>query len=74
MSYTPRPDTLFEREQALEVLVRGIADEYRDLSDHNAEYGANLERKVFMLEALANELGGVTQYQRLPLPDEEIPF
>ena len=71
MSYTPRPDTLNEREQALETLVRGIADEYREQEDNNAEYGAYLQRKVAMLERIADELGGV---QPPPDLEEEIPF
>lgn len=74
MSYEPRPNTLFVRERALEVLVRGIADEYKDLLDGNSEYGAHLERKVGLLAMLADELGGVRQ-RSLPINlDDEIPF
>jgi len=71
MSYTPRPDTVREREQALETLIRGIADEYREQDDNNAEFGAYLQRKVAMLERIADELGGV---RRPPCLDDEIPF
>lgn len=72
MSYTSRPDTMRKRERALETLVRGIADEYRNHSDdNNDEHGVYLQRKIAMLERIADELGGVRQP---PCLDEEIPF
>lgn len=71
MSYTPRPDTVLEREQALETLIRGIADEYREHIDINDERGARLQRKADMLDRIADELGGVQRPLDL---DAEIPF
>lgn len=74
MSSEPRPNTLRERECALETLVRGIADEYKELHDGTSEYEAHLHRKIGALEMLADELGGI-KHHSLPINfDTEIPF
>ena len=74
MSDEPRPNTLHEREWALETLVRGIADEYKELLDGANEYEAHLQRKVAVLETLADELGGTTRCSHPINLDAEIPF